>query len=276
MKKNWVLWAVLVFAIVVGAVVLTTSSGDAKVDKGRVLTSRSGKIKSPPAHIVSKNERRMRQQAQQLATRAKPVFEFDDDEERQLNAAQRALLADIRAAIDAEDKLKLIALVQKMQASEEWPDGIPVSIRKAAIEALGWFGSACLPEIAGFLADGNEEVLEMAVDQFEEALADPDLSDRERAQILSMAAKVITDEDSLDCMLMEFNNMRHSVAVETFIDIMNNGNQAAKAKLAESIEFYTGEDNLKTPEDLQKWLKENPDDEDDEEFYGRWDTGEES
>ena len=273
MIKNWVLWSLLALATIVGVVVLTISPGDADANKGLVLTSKSDKLKNSPAQVKSKNERHMRQQAQQLATRSKPVFEIADEEERQLNAAQRELLADIRAAIDAEDKQKLIALVQKMQASKEWPDGIPVQIRKAAIEALGWFGAGCLPEIAGFLADGNEEVLDMAVNQFEEALSDPELSDYERAQILTLASKVISDEDSLDCMMMEFNNMRHSVAIATFLEIMENGNDAAKAKLQECIEFYTGEDDLKTAEDLRRWLDENPDDDDDEGFYGRWNFG---
>ena len=38
------------------------------------------------------------------------------------------------------------------------------------------------------------------------------------------------------------------------------------------MQDFTGEDDITTPEQLDAWLKENPDDEDDEEFYGKTDT----
>ena len=200
--------------------------------------------------------------------RKKPEFDIDDDDEAALNAEQRKMIESIRDALAREDKKTLIKLVQKLQSSDEWPDGIPKSIKMAAIEALGWFGHACLPEIAGFLADGDEEVMQSAIDKYEEVLEDPDLSDRERSLILIQASKVIHDADAMDSMLFELNNMRHSVAVETLKVLMSTGNDATKKVLLENIESYTGEDNIDTPEKLDSWLKENPDDEDDEEFYG--------
>ena len=39
------------------------------------------------------------------------------------------------------------------------------------------------------------------------------------------------------------------------------------------MQDFTGEDDITTPEQLDKWLKDNPDDEDDEEFYGNADKG---
>ena len=215
-----------------------------------------------PAGIVKKEDEVAKEEAK------KPTFSFDDDDEANLTEVQRKMIEDIRAALDEEDTKKVLKLVQKLQKSPEWPDGIPKSIKMAAIEALGWFGAACLPELAGFLADADEEVVEAAVDQYEEMLSDSDLGDRERAEILLQAVKIITDSDALDSMLFELNNMRNSVAVQTIKHLMVEGNAETKALLPETIEFVTGEEGLDTPEKLDKWLQENPDDDDDEETYG--------
>ena len=200
--------------------------------------------------------------------RGRPSFALDDDDEAKLNAEQRKMIEAIRAALDAEDRPRVLKLVQALQASDEWPDGIPKSIKMAAIEALGWFGSSCLPEIAGFLGDSDSEVVQSAIEKYEEALSDFDLSDRERSTILIEASKVINDADAMDSMLFELNNMRHSVAVATLKELMVSGNAATKSALPDNIAFYIGEENITTPEQLDQWLKENPDDEDDEAFYG--------
>lgn len=198
----------------------------------------------------------------------KPTFALDDDDEANLNEEQRRTIMAIRAALDNNDRKTVLRLVQKLQKSDEWPDGIPKSIKMAAIEALGWFGAGCLPELAGFLADSDGEVVQSAIERYEEMLSDFDLSDRERSEILVQASKVIDDADAIDSMMFELNNMRHSVAVETIKRLMVEGNNATQSVLPDNIEFYTGEEGINSPEKLDEWLNSNPDDEDDEEFYG--------
>ena len=198
----------------------------------------------------------------------KPTFALDDDDEAKLNAEQRKMIEAIRAALSDDDRKTVLKLVNRLQKSPEWPDGIPKSIKLAAIEALGWFGSSCFPELAGFLADADGEVVAAAIERFEEMLGDFDLSDHERAHILVEASKIINDAEAMDSMLFELNNMRHSVAVETIKQLMAEGNAATQSILPNNVEFYTGEEGMDTPETLDEWLKQNPDDEDDEEFYG--------
>jgi len=190
---------------------------------------------------------------------------------------QRKMLDEIREACDADDRRKVIKLVQNMQASEEWPDGIPAILKLEAIDALGWFGIDGLAELAGFLKDIDPEVQKAAVDGFDDALSDPDLGDRQRAEILKVAAQVVTDADALESMMMELDDMRNSVAVETAIAILNSGNEEAKSALkdvmGDRFEYDLDEDvedrpPPKTQDELKKWLELNPDDEDDEEFYG--------
>ena len=66
-------------------------------------------------------------------------------------------------------------------------------------------------------------------------------------------------------------DMRNSVAVDTYKEIFKTGSPQIKERLVESMQDFTGEDDITTPEQLDAWLKENPDDEDDEEFYGKAD-----
>jgi len=197
----------------------------------------------------------------------KPTFALDDDDEANLNEEQRKTIMAIRAALDNNDRKTVLRLVQKLQKSDEWPDGIPKSVKMAAIEALGWFGSSCLPELAGFLGDSDEEVIQAAIDKYQEMLADFELSDTERSEILVQASKVIDDADAIDSMMFELNNMRHSIAVETIKRLMAEGNAATKSILPNNVEFYTGEEGIDSPEKLDDWLKRNPDDEGDIEFY---------
>jgi hypothetical protein len=206
--------------------------------------------------------------AEKAVKKAKPTFDLEDDEESKMTDEQRQLIEAIRDALDANDKTKVLKLVEKLQTSEEWPDGIPKAIKMAAIDALGWFGASGLPEIAGFLADADGDVVQAAIDKYGEALSDFDLSDFERSDVLLQAVKVITDSDAVDSMMFEINNMRHSVAVATLKDLMASENPAVKEHLQEAIDLYTSEEDITTPEQLDDWLEENPDDEWDESFYG--------
>lgn len=233
--------------------------------KGKKVTRKTRLRLSQKAGRITTHEGVSRTNA---TVRVKPTFVLDEDDEAKLNVEQRKTIAAIRAALDNSDRKEVLRLVQKLQKSEEWPDGIPKSIKMAAIEALGWFGSSCLPELAGFLADADEEVVAAAIERYEEMLSDIDLSDRERSSILIQASKVIQDSEAMDMMLSELNNMRPSVAIETIKRLMAEGGAATQSVLPENVEFYTGEEGMNTPAKLDEWLKANPDDEDAEEFYG--------
>lgn len=228
---------------------------NSKPEKVRIQAKSGGKT----FRVVTTNDE---------TSREKPVFALDEDDEANLTDAQRTLIAEIRKALDDENESELLKLIQQLQASKEWPDGIPKAIKIAAIEALGWFGPSTLPELVGFIADSDSDVVDSAIELWEEAISDIDLSDREKAAILLEAAKVVYDADVMDSMLFELNNMRHSVAVETIKTLLSSENPAVKETLQENIDLYTGEEEMNTPEKLDEWLAENPDDEDDDTFYG--------
>ena len=199
--------------------------------------------------------------------RERPKFELPSAEEEKLTALQQKLLEEIRAALRADDYKTLMKLVRKMQSSDEWPDGIPNAIKKAALEALGWYGSKCLPEIIPFLADADPQIVADAISQWEDAIAECD-SDREVSEQVKLASRVVVDNESVESILVESMNMRNSVAIETFKDVLANGNAAAKAKVLEQIADFTDDATITTAEQLDAWLKNHPDDPGDEEMYG--------
>lgn len=198
-------------------------------------------------------------------------LEFDAAEEARLSAEQKKLLEEIRRVLDKEDRAGLIKLVQKMQESDEWPDGIPIAIRKTAIEALAWFGHDCIPEMLGFFQDPDTEIQQASIDAYEQAIFDAN-GDEEISLLVVVAAKAINDYDAMDSILMSLNDMRPSRQVETIKEIWAHGTEAAKKAMNENIEFILGEEGIDTPEKLDEWYNDpsgdHKDDEDAEEFYG--------
>ena len=266
----------LVF-ILVGVAVLSTVAaivffpdGKASRDKGEPIRLSRTVRDGTKARQAADRRKDRKSKAISVATQAmrpRPAFEIEKKDDDALSTAQRLLLDEIRAALREDDYKTLMRLVRKMQSSDEWPDGIPNSIKKAALEALGWYGSKCLPEIIPFLADSNPEIVADAVSQWEDAIAECD-SDREVSEQVKLASRVVVDADSVESILIEAMNMRHSVAVDTFKDVLAHGNEQAKAKVLEQIADYTDDSTITTAEQLDAWLKDHPDDPGDEEMYG--------
>jgi hypothetical protein len=231
--------------------------------------------KAPTARELWRAKRVQRiSESRDNSLRNKPtMLDLEDEELRELTDLAKKLLASLQAALDADDFDQIQSIVAMIERSpkgvlSKTADGIPGFMRKKLIEAIGWFGAKGIPEIVDFLGDENPEIAEAAMAQFELALEDVTLGDRARAEIVTMASKALHDSDALERIFMEISNMRNSVAAQTLVDVCTYGTEEAKALMPDTIEFVTGEDNIETIDDIQKWLDENPDGEDDEDLYG--------
>lgn len=269
-------YLIIVAAVAVGALSVWScfrQTGKEASDE-RMLVSRK--------RIVDKGSNRVRvsskkrPSAKPVATRVKverirPTMDIGDEEEARLTEAQRQLLAEIKKAMDEEDRKLAMRLIQRLQSSPEWPDGVPNSIKKAAIDALGWFGGDCLPEIAGFLMDADQDIIDEAAEVLENRLMDAN-GDEEISQIIIAASKMLNDVDAMESILMEMSNMRNSRIVSTIKEIWRSGTEAAKRALPDAIEFATAEENISSPEQLDAWYNDpsgdNLDGEDAEDIYG--------
>lgn len=263
---------VAALALGAGSMWAFMSGGKDSPDKpGKTLVSRKTKAKKQAAKTGS-----LRKKKGAMATkvaisnqrRLKPSFTLGDEEEKKLTEEQKRIIAEIRAALAADDFKTLMRLVRQMQASNEWPDGIPKAVKLAAIDALGWFGGNCLPELVGFLADADRDVISATTDAWEDAIAECE-ADYEVAEQVKFACKVVSNAESMDSILSEISNMRHSVGIGTIKEVLVSGNDVAKAQIQEIIDDFTGTAGMKTAEELDKWLADNPDDPDDEEMYGK-------
>ena len=285
LNKKSLAYAGLLAALAVGAVALVVLSlGETPAEtslrtKKEALVSRR-KIREQKKAVAGRKKALRRAskitddqvRAKLEALRTRPTFDIDAADEAKLTELQKKTLEAIRAALRENDQKRVLRLVQKMQASDEWPDGIPKSIKMAAIEALGWYGGDCMPELAGFLADSDPDIQEAANDElvrdFEEQISDMDIGDTRRAELLKQVARTITDVDSMELMMAELENLRPSKFVETAIYILENGNEAARNALPDNVEMITGSEDIKTVEQLQEWLKDNPDGPDADEEFG--------
>ena len=257
-------------AILVAGVVVYTTLNDGAEDKRPKQTQGSRKKK----HVKRPSPRK---RAQLIAERKaktgleKPNLSSDLDEEAKLTEEERKLLAELQAGVDKNSIRKVTQTVEKIQKliREKGEKAVAPLLREEAVEALGWFLPESLADLIPFMADSDPDVLENVMSQFESAIDDSELGDRALSDILKSVSKVLKDDDALDALFMGIEtDMRNSVAVETYIYVLENGTQEVKDRVWESVEDFTGEDDIDSPEKLKKWLEENPDDEDDEDFYG--------
>ena len=125
------------------------------------------------------------------------------------------------------------------------------------------------------MADSDPEVVDSVFDQLDTLLNDTTIGDKELSGMLIAMSKVLTNEDSVDSLAMAIDcNMRNSVKVATYCKILESGTPVVVAKMKESIaelmEIEVSElsPNTKAIQNkLNEWLENNPDGEDDDDFY---------
>lgn len=271
-------------AVVIGAAVWFMSGGDEPESASEKRELRSRKIADAKADRRLRNGkvRDRRQKGERVAVKAPPVkpdFLSDLEADKKMTAEMKKLFLDLQAALDLDNAKKVYALVHKLQLMDEWPDGIPRSVKLKALQALSWFGAAGMAEAVGFLADSDSTIRQEALSKFEEMLADNwDLGDTGISEIIKQVVKVVHDKDALDAFYFELNNMRPTVKADTVLAIYDSKNPEAISVLKDSMEFIfeSADGEIKTRADVEQYLtdarqdyEDNPEKaEEDEEFYG--------
>ena len=269
-------------AAIVAAVWCMSGGGDSDAEsevrelRSRKIASTTAKGKSAKKNL-SKRDRHA-EKVEVKAPPAKPDFLSDLNEDKKMTAEMKKLFLDLQAALDLDNAKKVYALVHKLQLMDEWPDGIPRSVKMKALQALSWFGAAGMAEAVGFLADKDPEIRQESLSKFEEMLSDWDLGDTGVSSILKQVVKVVHERDALDGFLNEMSNMRPTVKAETALAIYDSKNPEAISILNENLDFFFESDSgvVKDRADVEAYLEnalqvyeDNPEKAaDDEEFYG--------
>lgn len=273
-KKSVLIIVAAVLVLAAGVYYVAVSGPERPRKDSKTLVSKRKLIKDKGR--IDKKRQKREKIAEGDGKREKPIL-LKGDEEESLSPEMKALIASLQDALDREDRKgvsKLAAKIQEM-IKKGGPDAVPVAVRMKAVEAISWFLPDSLADLVPFMGDSNPEVIDDVMTAFEDALDNVSLGDRELAQVVKSISKALSNDDALDALFFCVeSDMRNSIAVDTYKYLMKNASEACKNRVIESIEDFTGEENIKTEEDLDNWLKENPDDEDDEDFYAGEKDGE--
>ena len=266
-KKSVLIIVSAVLVLAAGVCCIAVSGPECPRKDAKTLVSKRKLIKDKGA--IDKKRQKREKIAEGDVKREKPIL-LKDDEEESLSSEMKALIASLQDALDREDRKgvsKLAAKIQEMMR-KGGPDAVPVAVRMKAVEAISWFLPESLADLVPFMGDSDPEVIDDVMTAFEDALDNVSLGDRELSQVVKSISKALSNDDALDALFFCVeSDMRNSIAVDTYKYLMKNASEACKSRVLESIEDFTGEENIKTESDLDNWLKENPDDEDDEDFY---------
>lgn len=226
---------------------------DLGVDSGRVRRDRirGDRIAEPGRRDLSVKKGRRAADDEDVESTKKDVSEIMESLseflEEELTAEQRKMILDIRAALDDNDKEKILAFARLAAKSPS------STVRMAAVEAAGWFGDDALPELTEFLADADPEVAQEALDRWEEAIRECE-DEAEIIQKTMLGMMAIKDESACDYLSMNFiKSGEPQLAVEAITELMAGNNEACKGPAKEAYEWIT--DNPWTNEaDAQSWI----------------------
>lgn len=272
-KKTIFIIAFAVLALAASVYFVAVSGPERRGGESKVLVAKRKLVKDLGPKDEKKRFKRNKRGGDKIeqvqVKREKPVLLTPDDEAL-FSAEIKKILADLQDALDREDRKgvsKLAAKIQEMIA-KGGKDAVPIAVRLKAVEAISWFLPDSLADLVPFMGDSDPDVIDDVMTAFEDALDNISLGDRELSQIVKSISRALSNDDALDSLFFCVeSSMRNSVAVDTYKYLMNNGSDKCKTRVLESIGDFTGEESIKTESDLDNWLKDNPDDEYDEEFY---------
>jgi len=293
--KVSLLTAVGVLAVGAGVWSLFFKADETRPAPGETYRSRLVKgVLTDQVRKPSKKSRAVRTDANGIRVASsgqpRPDLKLEQEDEAKLTEQMRQIYREMQEAFDRDDKTRVFALVRRLQSLDEWPDGIPASVKRRALQSLAWFGASGLSEAVGFLADSNPEIRDLTIDTFEQQLADSwDLGDYKLGDTMKAMVKVVTDADALESFYEQLNNMRPSVRADVALGVYESGNETAIKVFEQNMGDYmsssdfdaaSSEYEVKSREDVEKYQKDAALDESDaqkkqeyDDLYGPSDWG---
>ena len=144
--------------------------------------------------------------------------------------------------------------------------GTPTKVARYEISVKVTFDdkTSLTSKAAVILEDGDAWTLAAASFTAE---GSPKMEGESPSFLATVTAKAITDPDRVDVLLDTLMDMRNSVKGKTAIAMLTDGSAQIKAAMQDQLELYF-DDGVTTVDDIKKWMAENPDDPDDDDFYG--------
>jgi len=196
-------------------------------------------------------------------------------DEALLDKVIQEVLDELSVAKASGNSARILELVRKLRSldygakSSRFSRGASAAALKLRVlDALSSLGAAGAIEAVALVGDTEPSIAQRATDVLFEGLQDFTMGDRTRAEIIVAASEEMTDSNNLLRLYQEFIKMRHSVGAEALAAISQSGTSAAKEQLPRVISSFTHDVTITEASQLEAWLNDNPDAEQDEWFYG--------
>ena len=172
--------------------------------------------------------------------------------QQELTEEERIYLNKLRDALNSDDNKRIIAVARLAVKSDN------SEVKQKAIDALGWVGEEALPELSEFLMDEDEEVVQAAIDKWEEAIREcENEADIINNTMLGMMA--IKDEAACDYLSMNLiKSGEATLAVDAIINLMACDNEACHRPAKEAYEWITDKE-WSGAEAAKAWIAAHPD-----------------
>ena len=194
-------------------------------------------------------ERAFKAEQKRLMEEARKKWE---KEWKSLKPEERQMLDELNEAM-CEDDLETVSFA----AGEFAKHPNPV-MRRAAVEAISWFGDKGLPDMAVFLVDEDEEVAELAKERWSLGVQEVE-DEQEKATLAKLGMLYVKDEDSLNTFMGDLTMVNDDLKVmQVLVDLIEEGTPESAAVACEQYEWMTG-DEYKSVDDADLWLQENYD-----------------
>lgn len=189
-------------------------------------------VKPTPAPVPS-NETAKTDEPKAAAK--KPMTPMPDWFEDLPSGKDRTIARNVQEARDAED-LKALREASAQARKSSNPE-----VRKAAVEALGWFGERAVADLTGYLQDKDKGVAQAAIGAWDNAV-DNLHDDRTRVQIAGTTMAALTDEAALATVASKIEATDEKLlAVDALVNVIESGNAAAAMAAKESYQHIMGE-----------------------------------
>ena len=278
-KSMWA-YAAVGILVAAGAVGIASRTGaeSGKPQKGKALKvvcnrGEKGVAKNRPERSSVRVSKRVVATAKEPDVSgggtASPMLNVDDAE---ISEEFRKVILELQESLGADDKKAILSIVQRLLARIRKGENVPELVKVQAVRALASCGPSAASELVGFMADASSVVEAAASNAFEEMLIDADGDGELSALILSVVPAMV-NEEAIDGFLSELTNMRSSVRVKTALALADGGNDHVLSVLNQNLHSYFGDCEgltVNTREDIVTYGKMNPDGEDDEMMYGKW------
>mgnify|MGYP003292781344 CR=1 FL=1 len=255
--KRIAIVGLLVVILALGAIWVVTSrrsGSEPRVDQNTESGSRPSKA-SPAKAKPAKNAKSAKKSVAEKPKaryRRRHARGMSYADRTDLSAVEKRQLTALEEAVDADDFKKLMKVLPEAAASKN------VEVRSEAVDALGWFGKDGMVEMLPFMADPDEDVATAARDAWTTSLSDIE-SEKVRGKYVASAMNILTDDDSLEAMVMALDDCDELVQVQALVDVIESGKNPKAVKVAkEHYEFVTDEPYTGL-EAAEKWVAENSD-----------------